>query len=57
MSLKKFKRGENNIPTIEIFDSEKNIFAEMNIKTSDYILLKKYFKKYEVLVNDKFNIL
>ena len=52
---KKFKRGENNIPTIEIFDSEKNIFAEMNIKTSDYILLKKYFKKYEVLVNDEFN--
>ena len=52
---KKFKRGENNIPTIEIFDSEKNIFAEMNIKTSDYILLKKYFKKYEVLINDEFN--
>ena len=55
---KKSKRGvRSNIPTIEIFDSEKNIFAEMNIKTSDYILLKKYFKKYEVLVNDKFNIL
>ena len=53
---KKSKRGvRSNIPTIEIFDSEKNIFAEMNIKTSDYILLKKYFKKYEVLVNDKFN--
>ena len=53
---KKSKRGvRSNIPTIEIFDSEKNIFAEMNIKKSDYILLKKYFKKYEVLVNDKFN--
>ena len=53
---KKSKRGvRSNIPTIEIFDSEKNIFAEMNIKTSDYILLKKYFKKYEVLVNDEFN--
>ena len=53
---KKTKRGvRSNIPTIEIFDSEKNIFAEMNIKTSDYILLKKYFKKYEVLVNDEFN--
>ena len=36
------------------FDSEKNIFAEMNIKTSDYILLKKYFKKYKVLVKDEF---
>ena len=53
---KKSKRGvRSNIPTIEIFDSEKNIFAEINIKTSDYILLKKYFKKYEVLVNDEFN--
>ena len=53
---KKSKRGvRSNIPTIEIFDSEKNIFAEMNIKTSDYILLKKYFQNYEVLVNDEFN--
>ena len=53
---KKSKRGvRSNVPTIEIFDSEKNIFAEMNIKISDYILLKKYFKKYEVLVNDEFN--
>ncbi len=51
---KKFKRRENNIPTIEIFDSEKNIFAEMNIKTSDYILLKMYFEKYKVLVKDEF---
>ena len=49
------RRVRSNIPTIEIFDSEKNIFAEMNIKTSDYILLKKYLKKYEVLVNDEFN--
>ena len=52
---KKFKRRENNIPTIEIFDTEKNIFTELDIKISDYILLKKYFKKYEVLVNDEFN--
>ena len=52
---KKSKRGENNIPTIEIFDMEKNIFTELDIKISDYILLKKYFKKYEVLVNDEFN--
>ena len=51
---KKFKRGENNIPTIEIFDSEKNIFAEMNIKTSDYIVLKMYFEKYKILVKDEF---
>ena len=52
---KKSKRGvRSNIPTIEIFDSEKNIFAEMNIKTSDYIVLKMYFEKYKVLVKDEF---
>ena len=51
---KKFKRGENNIPSIEIFDMEKNIFTELDIKISDYILLKIYFEKYKVLVKDEF---
>lgn len=51
---KKFKRGENNIPTIEIFDMEKNIFTELDIKISDYVLLKMYFEKYKVLVKDEF---
>lgn len=51
---KKFKRGENNIPTIEIFDMEKNIFTKLYIKISDYILLKMYFEKYKVLVKDEF---
>ena len=51
---KKFKGGENNIPTIEIFDMEKNIFIELDIKISDYILLKMYFEKYKVLVKDEF---
>ena len=51
---KKFKRGENNIPTIEIFDMEKNIFTKLDIKISDYILLKIYFEKYKVLVKDEF---
>ena len=51
---KKFKRGENNIPTIEIFDIETNIFTELDIKISDYILLKMYFEKYKVLVKDEF---
>ena len=52
---KKSKRGvRSNIPTIEIFDSEKNIFAELDIKISDYILLKMYFEKYKVLVKDEF---
>ena len=50
---KKFKGGENNIPTIEIFDVEKNIFTELDIKISDYVLLKIYFEKYKVLVKDE----
>lgn len=54
---KKFKGGENNIPTIEIFDMEKNIFTELDIKISDYILLKMYFEKYKVLVKDEFKML
>jgi len=51
---KKFKRRENDIPTIEIFDMEKNIFTELDIKISDYILLKMYFEKHKVLVKDEF---
>ena len=52
---KKSKRGvRSNIPTIEIFDMEKNIFTELDIKISDYILLKMYFEKYKVLVKDEF---
>ena len=51
---KKFKGGENNIPTIEIFDMEKNIFTELDIKISAYVLLKMYFEKYKVLVKDEF---
>ena len=51
---KKFKRRENDIPTIEIFDMEKNIFTELDIKISDYILLKMYFEKYKLLVKDEF---
>ncbi|PHI08414.1 ABC transporter permease [Fusobacterium polymorphum] len=51
---KKFKGGENNIPTIEIFDVKKNIFTELDIKISDYVLLKIYFEKYKVLVKDEF---
>ena len=53
---KEFKKGRKyNIPIIQILDRKKNIFAEMDIKISDYILLKKYFKKYEVLVDNEFN--
>jgi len=51
---KKFKRRENDIPTIEIFDMEKNIFTEMEVKISDYVLLKMYFEKHKIMVKDEF---
>ena len=54
---KKFKGGENNIPTIEIFDMEKNIFTKMEVKISDYILLKMYFERHKIMVDDNFKIL
>ena len=45
------------IPVIQIFDMEKNIFAEMKVKISDYILLKMYFERYKIMVDDNFKIL
>ena len=54
-NTEKSSRGiSSNIPVIQIFDMEKNIFAEMKVKISDYILLKMYFEKYKVLVKDEF---
>ena len=47
----------SNIPVIQIFDMEKNIFAEMKVKISDYILLKMYFEKYKIMVSDDFKML
>ena len=54
---KKFKGGENDIPTIEIFDMEKNVFTKMEVKISDYILLKKYFERHKIMVDDNFKML
>jgi len=54
---KKSRRGiSSNIPVIQIFDMEKNIFTEMKVKISDYILLKMYFEKYKVMVSDDFKM-
>ena len=54
----KSSRGiSSNIPVIQIFDMEKNIFAEMKVKISDYILLKMYFEKYKIMVDDNFKML
>ena len=55
---KKVKRGiRTNIPIIEIFDMEKNVFTKMEVKISDYILLKKYFERYKIMVDDNFKML
>lgn len=55
---KKFKSGRTaNVPIMQIFNKEKNIFVEMTIKTIDYHLLKMYFTKYKVLVDDTYNFL
>ena len=55
---KKVKRGiRTNIPIIEIFDMEKNVFTKMEVKISDYILLKKYFERHKIMVNDNFKML
>jgi len=52
---KKTKRGaRTNIPSIVIFDMEKNIFTEMEVKISDYVLLKMYFEKHKMIVKDEF---
>ena len=40
----------SNIPVIQIFDMEKNIFSEMKVKISDYILLKMYFERHKIMV-------
>ena len=55
---KKVKRGiRTNIPIIEIFDMEKNVFTKMEVKISDYILLKKYFERHKIMVDDNFKML
>ena len=52
---KKIKRGvRSNIPSIVIFDMEKNTFTEMELKISDYVLLKMYFEKHKIIVKDDF---
>ena len=59
-----FDSGELEMATYEAFYEnkkvkkymEKNIFTEMKVKISDYILLKMYFEKYKVMVSDDFKM-
>ena len=44
----------NKNPTLQIFDSEEKILVEMTIKPIDYYLLKKYFEKYNVRIDNQY---
>ena len=45
--------GKKN-PTLQIFDNEEKILVEMTIKPIDYYLLKKYFEKYNVMIDNQY---
>ena len=45
--------GKKN-PTLQIFDNEEKILVEMSIKVIDYYLLKKYFTKYNVIIDNQY---
>ena len=44
----------NKNPTLQIFDNEEKILVEMTIKVMDYYLLKKYFTKYNVTIDNQY---
>ena len=44
----------NKNPTLQIFDSEEKILVEMTISANDYYLLKKYFEKYKVRIENQY---
>ena len=45
----------NKNPTLQIFDSEEKVLVEMSIKVIDYYLLKKYFTKYNLVIDDQYD--
>ena len=45
--------GKKN-PTLQIFDNEEKILVEMTISANDYYLLKKYFEKYNVRIDNRY---
>ena len=44
----------NKNPTLQIFDSEEKVLVEMTIKPIDYYLLKKYFEKYNIMIDNQY---
>ena len=45
--------GKKN-PTLQIFDNEEKMLVEMTISANDYYLLKKYFEKYKVRIDNRY---
>ena len=45
--------GSKN-PTLQIFDCEEKMLVEMTISANDYYLLKKYFEKYNVRIDNQY---
>ena len=45
---------ENKNPTLQIFNCKEKIVVEMTIKPIDYYLLKKYFEKYNVMIDNQY---
>ena len=45
--------GKKN-PSLQIFDNEEKILVEMTISVNDYYLLKKYFEKYNVRIDNQY---
>ena len=44
--------GKKN-PTLQIFENKEKILVEMTISANDYYLLKKYFEKYNVRIDNQ----
>ena len=45
--------GKKN-PSLQIFNNEEKIVVEMTISANDYYLLKKYFEKYNVRIDNQY---
>ena len=45
--------GSKN-PTLQIFENKEKMLVEMTISANDYYLLKKYFEKYNVRIDNQY---
>ena len=45
--------GKKN-PTLQIFENKEKMLVEMTISANDYYLLKKYFEKYKVRIDNQY---